>query len=78
MTLRDPPGQKTFKNTFAPQMENGELGVHDVIIGLRSAVLSFESLPRKVRDAVEVELGRLAKIKETRHDGNGLKKDAII
>ena len=48
MTLRDLSSQKMFKNTFAPQMENDELSVHDVIIGLRSTVLSFKNLPREV------------------------------
>ncbi len=46
------------------QMENDELGVHDVIIGLRSTMLSFESLPREVQDAVEAELDRLVRIKQ--------------
>ena len=64
MTLRDLSSQKMFKNTFAPQMENDELSVHDVIIGLRSTVLSFKNLPREVQDAVEAELERLARIKQ--------------
>ncbi len=34
-----PSGQKTFKNAFAPQMEDGKLGV---ITGPRSTVLIFD------------------------------------
>ncbi len=41
MTLQDSSSQKTFKNAFAPPMENGELGMRGVITGLRFAVLVF-------------------------------------
>ena len=62
MDPRNSSDQKMFKYTFAPQMENDELGVHDIIVGLRFTILGFKEL-RKMRDAVEEELAKLATIK---------------
>ena len=54
MTLQDSSNQ-TFKNTFAPHMDNDFLSVHDVIMGLRVSLLHHEDLPPEVQKAVAAE-----------------------
>ena len=58
MTLQDTSERRTFKNTFAPRVENENLTVHDVILGLKTTMLHFEDLPQDVQDAVRKELKR--------------------
>ncbi len=64
MVLQDSSSQKTFKNTFAPNIENETLSVHEVIMGLRSTMIHSADLPKDVQDAVVKELDRLSEIKE--------------
>lgn len=59
MAAQDSSNQKTFRNTFAPHIDNEYLTVHDVIAGLRTTVLHSKDLPPDVCDAVEEELKRL-------------------
>ncbi len=68
MTLQDTSDQKTFKNTFAPRVENEYLTVHDVILGLKTTMLHSEDLPPEVQDAVSEELERIKKGKRRKGD----------
>ena len=57
MALQD-TSERTFKNTFAPRVENEYLSVHDVILGLKTTMLRSTDLPPEVREAVTAELRR--------------------
>lgn len=57
MAIRD-ASERTFKNTFAPRVENEYLSVHDVILGLKTTMLRSTDLPLEVREAVTAELRR--------------------
>ena len=52
--------RRTFKNTFAPHVENECLSVHDVVLGLKTTMLHSKDLPLEVREAVTAELRRQA------------------
>ncbi len=58
MALQDSSDQRTFKNTFAPHVENETLSIHDIITGLRTTILDVKKLPPEVQDAVTKELKR--------------------
>lgn len=58
MASQNPSDQKTFKNTFAPDVKNDELGVHAIIMGLKTTAPDFKDLPPEVQEAVEAELKR--------------------
>ncbi len=57
MAVQDAP-ERTFKNTFAPRVENEYLSVHDVILGLKTAMFRSADLPLEVQEAVTAELRR--------------------
>ena len=59
MALQD-TSRRTFRNTFAPHVENEYLSVHDVILGLKTTMLHSKDLPLEVRKAVTAELRRQA------------------
>ena len=65
MTLQDSSDKKVFKNTFAPHIRNEMLDVQAIVAGLRTTLIHSEDLPEEVQNAVEDELERLAKIKQS-------------
>ena len=67
MALQNSSEQRTFKNTFAPHIENEVLTVHDIIAGLKTTVLHSKDLPTEVQDAVEDELERMHKDKSRKN-----------
>ncbi len=68
MALQNTSRQRTFKNTFAPDVKNSELGVHAIILGLKTTALDFKDLPPEVQDAVSEELERIKKGKRRKGD----------
>ncbi len=52
------PDVLKFKNTFAPHVENEELTIHDIILGLRLSVFDAGLLPTDVQKAVGEYLAR--------------------
>jgi len=53
------PAAKKFRNTFAPGIGVGALGVDEVIAGLRYGAIRESSLPGEVHGAVAAELARI-------------------
>lgn len=49
---------KAFKNTFAPHVEDEEIRVSGIILGLSLGVFHYNELPQEVQDAVEEEMAR--------------------
>ncbi|NWG38090.1 hypothetical protein [Nitrososphaera sp.] len=49
---------KLFKNTFAPHVDNDELPVSAIILGLSLGVFHYDELPSEVQDAVDEEMAR--------------------
>ena len=60
MAQQNTSEQRMFENTFAPDVKNKTLSVHDVILGLKTTLLDFDDLPTHVQDAVDAELQREA------------------
>lgn len=49
---------KSFKNTFAPHVDNEEIRVSGIILGLSLGLFHYDELPPEVQDAVEEEMAR--------------------
>lgn len=47
-----------FQNTFAPECENRDLGVGQIIVGLSFGAIKYKALPPDVRKAVDEEMRR--------------------
>ena len=45
MASQNPSDQKTFRNTFASDVKNGELCVHAMMMRLKTTALDFKDLP---------------------------------
>lgn len=50
--------QQVFKNTFAPNSENKEFTLSQIISGIKLGALKFESLPDNIQEIVKVELSK--------------------
>lgn len=48
--------KQTFKNTFAPWVENEELTVDNIIKGLFIGIIEYDDLPEKIKDIVDMEM----------------------
>lgn len=50
--------QQVFKNTFAPNSENKEFTLSQIISGIKLGALKLESLPNNIQEIVKVELNK--------------------
>jgi len=48
--------QQVFKNTFAPNSRNKEFTLSQIISGIKSGVINFETLPNNIKEIVSIEL----------------------
>ncbi|MDD9813349.1 MAG: hypothetical protein OXU37_03645 [Thaumarchaeota archaeon] len=56
--------ERVFQNTFAPECENHELSVGQIIVGLGFGAFKYRKLPPEVRKAVDEEMRRRVKKRE--------------
>jgi hypothetical protein len=57
---------KIFKNTFAPDCDNTEFTVSEIIGAMKFGFLSHEDLPQEIQKAVDEQLEKMKQSRETK------------